>query len=182
MIETAVQFKVDQLAGFAGFLFLAAVCFYPSTFINLFLNKVLHFNKNTLLILATAGLISSLFTSYSNKAIFENKDKLYSIIALAASVAAISFCIIFSFFSQSVAGIFLSILTGELVSTLGLIKICGNRKEFLLRMTTSFKYLLLLIIPLIARWYWADSYIAFFSGLGVMGLIFLLTFYKKFNL
>lgn len=182
MTDSQIQLRVDQLAGFAGFVFVAAICFFPNAFINLLLNKAMPFNKNILLILAVAGLITALFVSYINKVILEKKDKGYFIISIIASSAAISFCILFSYYSQSVIGIFGAILIGELINVLGLLKICGNRKELQLRIAVFGRYVLFLLIPLLAKVLLGDSFIALLAGIGSMSSVFLITYYKKFRL
>jgi hypothetical protein len=182
MTDHPVKLKVDQLASLAGFLFFAGVFFFPESFIRLLLNKALNFDKNMLLILAIAGLASSLFTSYTSQAILEKKDRSYAVIAVIASLSAISCCIVFSFFSQTVAGIFWGILAGELISVAGLLKIAGYENALRQRALTFGKYTLLLGIPLLVKIWIGDTYTGFFMGLGLMSLTFLLTFHKRLRL
>jgi hypothetical protein len=182
MINPDVQLQVDRLAGFAGFLFLAAVLFYPSTFLKLFLSKALEFDKNMLLILALAGLVSAVLVSLTSRAILEKKDRPYAIVTGIASVAAIALCIILSFFVPSPASIFTAILAGELLSVVGLINLYRNWKDLARRMAIWGKYALLAAIPLGVRSVWGDSYLTFFSGMGFMGATFLLVFHQKLRL
>jgi hypothetical protein len=182
MTDRAVQLKVDQLAGLAGFLFFAGVFFFPNSFIRLLLNKTLDFDKNMLVILAAAGLVSAVFTSYTTQAILEKKDRSYAVIAVIASLSAIGCCILFSFFSQSPTGIFLGIFIGELVSVAGLLKIAGYPHALEQRLLASGKYILLLAFPFLAKMGAGDTYIGFISGLGLMSAVFLATFYKKLRL
>ena len=182
MTDHNVKLKVDQLASLAGFLFFAGVFFFPDSFIRLLLNKTLSFNKNMLLILALAGLVSSIFTSYTSQAILEKKDRPYAVIAVIATLSAIGCCIIFSFFSQTVAGIFWGILVGELISVAGLLKIAGYEDALRQRMVVFGKYILLLGIPLLAKIGLGDTYAGFFAGLGLMSGTFLLFFHKKLRL
>jgi len=182
MTDHAVQLKVDQLAGMAGFLFLAGVFFFPNSFIRLLLNKTLDFDKSMLVILAAAGLISALFTSYTTQAILEKKDRPYALIAMIASLSAIGCSIVFSRFSQSPTGVFLGIFIGELVSVAGLLKIAGYRHALQQRLIACGKYILLLGFPLAAKAWTGDTYAGFITGLGLMSAVFLLTFYKKLRL
>ncbi|HVW60927.1 MAG TPA: hypothetical protein VHC48_12850 [Puia sp.] len=182
MIDAGVQLQVDRLAGFAGFFFLAAAVFYPSTFIRLFLNKALSFDHGMLVILAVAGLLAAILLSYPNKAILEKNDRPYSIVMAIGAVAAIGLCIVLSFFSSSPVTIFVSILAGETVCLLGLIKLCGSRENLGQRSLIWLKYAAIMGVPLAVRLYGGDSYIAFFSGMGTMAALFLLIFYKKLRL
>jgi hypothetical protein len=182
MTDHPVKLKVDQLASFAGFLFFAGVFFFPDTFIRLLLNKALNFDRNMLLILAIAGLVSSLFTSYTSQAILEKKDRSYAVVAVIATFSAIGCCILFSFFSQTVAGIFWGILAGELISVAGLLRIAGYDNAIRQRAVTFGKYVLLLSLPLGVKIAMGDSYAGFFTGLGLMSLIFLFTFHKRLRL
>ena len=182
MTDHHVKLKVDQLASLAGFLFFAGVFFFPDSFIRLLLNKTLNFDKSMLLILAMAGLVSSLFTSYTSQAILEKKDRSYAVIAVIATLSSIGCCIIFSFFSQTVAGIFWGILAGELISVAGLLKIAGYENALQQRALTFGKYTLLLAIPFLIRIWLGDSYAGFFAGLGCMSGIFLLSFHKRLRL
>ena len=182
MTDRAVQLKVDQLAGLAGFLFFAGVFFFPNSFIRLLLNKTLDFDKSMLVILAAAGLVSAVFTSYTTQAILEKKDRPYAVIAVTASLSAIGCCILFSFFSQSPTGIFLGIFIGELVSVAGLLKIAGYPHALQQRLIASGKYILLLAFPLMAKIWAGDTYAGFITGLGLMSTVFLATFYKKLRL
>ena len=182
MISSKVQLQVDRLTGFAGFLFLAAVLLYPATFMRLFLSKALEFDKNMLIILAAAGLVSAVLVSYINRAILEKKDRSYSIITGIASVAAIGFCIILSFFLPSAASVFIAIFVGELLSVIGLIRLFGGREELLLRAKIWVKYILLALLPFGARMYLGDSYLGFIAGMGLMGVVFVGIFYKRLRL
>jgi hypothetical protein len=182
MIDPGVQLQVDRLAGFAGFLFLAGALFYPSTFIRLFLNRSLSFDSSMLITLAVAGLLAAILLSYSNKAILEKNDRPYSIVMAIAAVVAISLCIALSFFYPSPSAIFISILAGEILSLLGFIKLCGTRENLTQRTVIWGKYLLIMIVPLVIRLEGGDSYMTFFSGMGAMGVMFLLIFYKKLRL
>lgn len=182
MTDQAVQLKVDQLAGMAGFLFFAGVFFFPDSFIRLLLNKTLSFDKNMLVILAGAGLVSAIFTSYTTQAVLEKKDRSYAIIAVTASLSAIGCCILFSYFSQSPTGVFLGIFIGELVSVAGLLKIAGYRHALQQRLIACGKYILLLVFPMTAKAWSGDTYTGFLTGLGLMSAVFLLTFYKKLRL
>jgi hypothetical protein len=182
MSDHAVQLKVDQLAGLAGFLFFAGVFFFPNSFIRLLLNKTLDFDKHMLVILAGAGLISAIFTSYTTQAILEKKDRSYAVVAVTASLSAIGCCILFSFFSQSPTGVFAGIFMGELVSVAGLLKIAGYQHALQQRLIASGKYILLLAFPLAAKAWVGDTYTGFILGLGLMSAVFLITFYKKLRL
>jgi O-antigen/teichoic acid export membrane protein len=182
MINPGAQLQVDRLAGFAGFLFLAAVLFYPATFLKLFLSKALEFDKNMLIILALAGLVSAVLVSYANRAILEKKDRSYAIVTGIASIVSIALCIILSFFVPSAASIFAAIFAGELLSVLGLIILYRNWKDLARRAEIWAKYALFAAIPLAIRWGWGDTYLTCFSGLGLMGAAFLLVFHKKLRL
>ncbi|HXB06694.1 MAG TPA: hypothetical protein VNW04_06255 [Puia sp.] len=182
MVSTGVQLQVDRLAGFAGFLFLAAVLFYPATFQKLFLSKALEFDRNMLITLALAGLVSALLLSYANRAILEKKDRLYSIITGSASIASIGFCIILSFFLPSAESVFIAIFVGELLSVLGLVRVFHAREELLLRARIWLKYILLAALPFGVKMVLGDSYIGFLAGSGLMGAAFVLVFYKRLRL
>jgi hypothetical protein len=182
MINPEAQLQVDRLAGFAGFLFLAAVLFYPATFMRLFLSKALEFDKNMLVILALSGLVSAVLISYANKAILEKKDRPYAIITGIASAVSIALCITLSFFVPSAASIFVAIFAGELLSVLGLINLYRNWKDLARRAEIWLKYGLFAAIPLAIRWGWGDTYFTCFFGLGLMGAAFLLVFHKKLRL
>jgi len=182
MTDHAVQLKVDQLAGLAGFLFFAGVFFFPNSFIRLLLNKTLDFDKSMLTTLAAAGLVSAIFTSYTTQAILEKKDRSYAVIAVIASLSAIGCCIVFSWFSQSPTGVFLGIFIGELVSVAGLLKIAGYKNALQQRLIACGKYILLLAFPIAAKAWAGDTYTGFLTGLGLMSAVFLLTFYKKLRL
>jgi hypothetical protein len=182
MTDHAVQLKVDYLSGMAGFLFLAGVLFFPDSFIRLLLNKALNFDRQMLLLLAAAGLISALFTSYTTQAILEKKDRSYALIATTASLLAIGCTIVYSHFSQSPTGVFLGIFIGELVSVIGLLKIAGYQSAIRQRLIASGKFILLLGLPLIVKAWMGDTNIGFVTGLSLMSTVFLLTFYKKLRL
>jgi hypothetical protein len=182
MINSEAQLKVDRLAGFAGFLFLAAVLIYPATCLKLFLSKALEFDKHMLIILALAGLVSAVLLSLTSRAILEKKDRPYAIITGIASIAAIALCIILSFFVPSPASIFAAIFAGELLSVFGLINLYRNWNDLARRMEIWVKYALLAAIPLGFRSAWGDTYVTFFSGMGLMGAAFLLIFHKKLRL
>jgi hypothetical protein len=182
MINPAVQLQVDRLAGFAGFLFLAGVLIYPSTFLKLFLSKALQFDKNMLIILALAGLVSAVLLSLTSRAILEKKDRAYAIVTGTASAAAIALCVVLSFFEKTPASIFSAIFAGELLSVIGLIYLYPNWNDLARRAAIWAKYTLLAAIPLGVRSVWGDTSVAFFSGMGLMGATFLLVFHKKLRL
>ncbi|GGB06351.1 hypothetical protein [Puia dinghuensis] len=182
MVSTEVQLQVDRLAGFAGFLFLAGVLFYPNSFIKLFLSKALEFDKRMLIILALAGLAASVLISYVNRAILEKRDRPYSVITGIATLASIAVCIILSFFLPSAASVFIAILVGELISMLGLVGLFRSKKDLILRSKIWLKYILLAAIPLGVRVCWGDSLLPFFAGMGLMGGAFLLVFHKRLRL
>lgn len=182
MVSTRVQLQVDRLAGFAGFFFLAAVVYFPGTFMKLFLSRALAFDRNMLIVLALAGLVSAVLLSYANRIILEKKDRSYSIITGSASILSIGVCIILSFFLPSAASVFIAILAGELLTVLGLIRVFPRREELLLRGGIWLKYMLLAALPFLARVGLGDSYISFFAGMGLMGAAFVLVFYKRLRL
>lgn len=182
MTDHSVQLKVDHLAGLAGFLFFAGVFFFPNSFIRLLLNKTLDFDKDMLVVLAAAGLISAVFTSYTTQAILEKKDRSYGIVAMAASLSAIGICILFSYYSQSPMGVFLGIFVGELVSVAGLLKIAGYPQALQQRLIACGKYALLLLFPWAAKAWAGDTYTGFLTGLGLMAAVFLIGYYKKLRI
>ena len=182
MLSHDVRLQVDRLAGFAGFLFLAAVLFYPATFLRLFLSKALAFDKDMLVILALGGLFAGALISYANRAILEKRDRSYSIITGIASFVSIGLCIVLSFFLPSAASIFLAILAGELLTFIGLIRLFRSGEELLTRAKIWLKYTLLAALPFAVRMYAGDSYAGFIAGLGLMGGSFVLIFYKRLRL
>jgi hypothetical protein len=184
MVSPGVQLQVDRLAGFAGFVFLAAVLFYPASFVRLFLSKALEFDKNMLIILGLAGLVAAALFSYVNKAILEKKDRSYAVITGIASTVSITACIVLSFFQPSAASVFAAILVGELLSVAGLIVLYRHQcmQDLAVRGKIWFKYVLLALIPLGVRFAMGDSYMAFIAGMGLMGAAFLLVFYKRLRL
>jgi hypothetical protein len=135
-----------------------------------------------LIILALSGLLAAILLSYPNKAILEKRDRPYSIISATAALASIALCIILSYFSSSPRCIFISILAGEFLNLLGLVKLCGTRQSLASRMVIWSRYLLMMTIPLLVRVYWGDSPTTFFAGMGMMAAVFLLLFRKKLRL
>jgi hypothetical protein len=145
-------------------------------------SKALEFDKYMLIILAMAGLVAAVLLSLTSRAILEKKDRPYAIVTGIASIAAITLCIILSFFVPSSVSIFAAIFAGELLSVLGLINLYRNWKDLARRAAIWAKYALLAAIPLAFRSAWGDTYVTFFSGMGLMGATFLLVFHKKLRL
>jgi hypothetical protein len=182
MINEHVQLQVDRLAGFAGFLFLAGTAFYPSTFLRLFLNKALDMDGHMLLILGLSGLIAAILLSYPNKAILLKRDRPYSIAMAIGASGSIILCIILSYFKPSPGSVFISILAGEVLCFLGMAKLFGSRQNLAPRLVIWSKYGLMSAIPLTTRIFFGDTYPAFFAGIGMMIVVFLLVFHKKLRL
>lgn len=177
-----VCFRVDQFCCLLGLAFASfAICF-PNSFIRLFFGEKYLPEKMYFMLLASAALIYSLFSSLTIKALLEHKDKSFSVIATGAASLTILLCIIFSQTWPGATDIGVSLLIGEVAFAAGMLWLM--RHAFILRQRAMFllKNLLLPIIPFAVRYFWGDSTNPFIVAMILFGGVTALLYYRKFNL
>lgn len=182
MTDDRVCLKVDQLSAIAGVLFAGTMLIFPFSFISLFFGDMLHTETAFFCLLSIAALIYSSYLSLATRSMLDKKDKAYTTITFIAALATIIIVIISSFISQSATSIAVSILLGELIWTIGLIRISTLNKSILERFIFIIQISALLSIPLLVRYLWKDNLPAYLVGFGLYAITLFILFHNKFSL
>jgi hypothetical protein len=181
MINEDVCLKVDQLSILAGLMFVGSVAMFPKTFISLFFGSRYITEENFFLLLAAGGLIYSLFLSMSTRSMLQRKDKEYAQITVIAALVAILFLIVSSLLASTTTNVALSICLGEILWSLGLLKITGTKNAATTRLAFLFQNLPFFVFPLIVRWRFGDGLGYYMAGFSVVGVVLLVLHWKKFT-
>jgi O-antigen/teichoic acid export membrane protein len=180
MLNDVVGLRVDQIAGLAGFTFASCFAIFPNSFISLFFDQQYLQYKSFLLAIGISGFIASFGTSLSTRSMLQQKDKAYARISILAILVSICLIVVLSFLYQNPLSIGIALLSGELVTLLGLLWINKdiNLKS---RFVFLFKISPLLTIPFCARVFEGDTYKGLISGMLLFcaGAAYIL--YKQFS-
>lgn len=182
MTDEHVCLKVDQLSAIVGIVFAGSIFIFPETFISLFFGVALRKEALFFGLLGVAGIIYASYLSMATKSILDKKDKIYTMATVPAAVVALVSPVVLSFFYQSAVSIAVSILLGELIWTIGLIRINRPNKLLSQRINFTIQISSLLLIPLAIRFLWKDNLPAYVLSFGLYALVLAGLFYKRFNL
>lgn len=180
MLKDSVCLKIDQMSSVIGLIFLTAVLSFPASFITTFFGERFIEQKMYFSILGISAMIYSLFLSGTTKSLLEKKDKLYTVIMVAAVITAFVSLVMFSFISNTLNDIAISLLLGEIVMAIGMIKLSLNIQQVMERFKFLLMNTLLVVIPLLARFFFSDSLPVFFISFAIFSSLLLLLHYKKF--
>jgi hypothetical protein len=181
MIDDNVGLKVDQLAFIGATVFVIAGIIFPLSFTSIFLGHQFIPEVESLTLLVISGICCACFTSFTTKAMLEKKDSIYSMWSLISIVAAVLASIILSFFMNMVRGIYLSLLIGEFVFLVGLLKTINNYELVRKRVTSMIEFIPYLLIPVLIRFIFGDTVKAFVCSICIYGFILCVSQYKKFS-
>ncbi|HYE56613.1 MAG TPA: hypothetical protein VD996_17315, partial [Chitinophagaceae bacterium] len=180
MMQYAVCFKVDQLCSLIGLMFAAFTICFPQTFITLFFGAQYSAYTHYFMLVAIAGLIYSLFSSLTTKAMLEKRDRPYAITASLAALLTIVLSIILSFYWGEAMGIGLSLLAGEIVFAAGMLYIINRPMILEERLRFLLKNLLIVIIPLGATYFFGDEMPVFIAAAVLSGIVLVWIYHNKF--
>ena len=182
MIHYEVCFKVDQLCSLIGLTFASFTICFPKTFITLFFGQRYLADKPYFILLAIAGLVYSLFSSLTTRAMLEKRDKPYAKVAAFSALLTAALSIVFSFMLQSALVIGVSLLVGEIVFAFGMLWIMHNPRLLQERSLFLLRNLLLTIIPLAFLYFMGDKLNAFIIAAILFSLVMVLLYHNKFGL
>lgn len=180
MTRDDVCLKIDNLSIIAGIIFMCASIIFPSSFINIFLGKQYLKDSSYIILLGIAGLVYSNHLSATTRSILDKKDIPFLIVTSLAVIACFVTIIVLSYIGLGVNAIGISILTGEIVFSIGLLQITTIRKVLIDRAIFYIKYLPTLLIPLITKFYLGDNLIGFLTGMTGFAIIIFLIDREKF--
>ena len=179
MINEEVCLKIDQLSALAGIVFLGSLIIFPRSFITIFFGKQYLDEQSFFILLACAGFIYTLFLSMATRSMLLKKDKAYTIVTVLAAFTTIMLTVLFAFVFRNATGIAASILIGEIVWMIGLIKIAGTIKSIQERMSFVLQCLLFLLIPLAMRYFIGDQLWAYIVSFTLFSVIQLFLQFRK---
>jgi len=181
MMQYDVCFKVDQLCGLAGLMFAAFTICFPKTFITLFFGRQYIADQTFFILLAIAGLVYSLFSSLTTKAMLEKRDRPYAFTAAGSALLTVILCIFFSFVWGTAEGIGLSLLIGEVVFAGGMLYIMKRPVMLQERMRFLLKNLPIVLIPLAAGYFFGDVMTPFIAAAVLAGMMLVWLYHNKFE-
>ncbi len=182
MLNDSVCLKIDQLSILTGLLFGGSVLIFPETFISLMFGKQFVGQKNFFVLLGCSAITCSLFLSLTTKSLLEKKDKGYTkVMGYSMAIALASVVILSYVMHKSLNSIAVSILLGETVISIGLVKLSLKKKYFFNRIRFLFLNLGIFIVPLFMRIYFQDTLITYLSGFIIVSFLFAFFHYKKFK-
>lgn len=182
MMQYEVCLRVDQLCTLIGLTFAAFTLCFPKSFIRLFFGEKYIADKNYFMLLAVAGLIYSLFSSLTTRAMLEKKDKPYAVIAGGAAIFTILLTMVFSYVWPGTPGIGLSLLIGETTFAAGMLWLMHRPVMLSERLGFLARNLALVLIPLSSSYFFGDSLNAFIIAAVLFGAVMVLMYYNKFSL
>lgn len=182
MMAYEVCFRVDQLCSLIGLTFASFTLCFPASFIQFFFGQKYVADKTYFMLLAVAGLVYSLFSSLTTRAMLEKKDKPYALITAAAAIITIVLTILFSYTWPGTAGIGLSLLVGEIVFAGGMLWLMHRPVMLKERLLFLAKNLFLVLIPLGTSYFFGDSLNALMAAGVVFGALLAVMYHNKFSL
>lgn len=182
MMQYEVCFRVDQLCSLIGLTFAAFTLCFPTSFIKLFFGQKFVADKTYFMLLSVAGLVYSLFSSLTTRAMLEKKDKPYASITASAAIITIVLTILFSYTWPGTPGIGLSLLIGEIVFAGGMLWLMHRPEMLNERLLFLAKNLLLVLIPVAARYFFGDSLNALIAAGVLLAVVMVVMYHNKFSL
>lgn len=182
MASEAVCLRVDQLAFVAGLLFVIGGIIFPQSFAQLFLGDTYSSDTASLTLLVIAGLFCAGFTSLTTRATLEKRDRVYARWASIAMGSTIAAVVGLSFLMPTVNGIYWSVLIGEIIFAIGLIVVFNNAKMLLDRVKGMLQLVALLLLPIIIRVGFGDTFISLACSAALCGIFFLLVQRKSIGI
>lgn len=174
--------RVDQLSMLIALTYAGSYLLFPKSFIILFFGSQYLDQQGFFLLLALASIVYCFILSSATRSLLDKMDRKYSMVCTVAAVCAIISTIILSYFSQNATSIGVSVLIGETILCLGLLKISNIKNLFKSRIKYFVSNLIWLIIPLMVRILFQDSLEFFIVDLIVFGLVLGISNYKRFVL
>jgi hypothetical protein len=98
-----------------------------------------------------------------------------------AALLAVLVLIVSSFWGQSTTNVALSICAGEILWSIGLLKIAGTKNAVWSRMAFLFQNLPFFVFPIIIRWWLGDGLRYYILGFSVVGVVLLVLHWQKFT-
>jgi O-antigen/teichoic acid export membrane protein len=175
MVKDEICLKIDQLSSLLGLTFLVSVLCFPETFISFFFGQKYIGDKNYFILLAAAGFIYSMFSSFTTRAMLDRKDNHYAIVTTIAALLTLLACLAFSFIKSTPVSIGLSILIGELLFAIGMLRLMKRKQLAAERFFFLLKNIPVAVIPFTAMFVPGDKKLIFFLALFIfIASIFLL--------
>lgn len=182
MTNDQICHKVDYLAFSAGITILIGTSLFVDGFRELFVSSKTGNNTGWVYLVGVCCFLISPLVSLTTKAILEKKDKSYSYISITALGVSAFSCYLFSFILPDENGILLSIIVGELICILGLMKILSKWTWIIHRFHFMFRNIFLLFVPLAIRVVGGDHKITLILSLSLYGIFLLIINRKLFGL
>jgi hypothetical protein len=182
MVQDEWCLRVDQLSMLVSLVFMASVLFFPDSFISLFFGRQYLGERPFFLTIAAGAVIYSLCLSTGTKSMLEKKDFPYTIVASSASFFAILCTSVLCFFNSTAISIGISICVGEFVMFLGFVIISSNKNLLLPRLAFLFANALLLVIPVLLRYFQEDSLQWYIVSVLILSFALFLINYRRLAL
>jgi O-antigen/teichoic acid export membrane protein len=172
--------KIDKFSILIALLYSGSFVFFPKSFITFFFGKQYLSEESFFWFLAIASLVYSFVLSSATRALLDKMDTKYSVVCLIAASTAILSTMALSFFKPDALNIGISVLLGEIIFCVGLIKISKIKELFKTRVAFFISNSLLLIIPLFSRIFFHDILKYFILSVIIFGIALLSKNYKIF--
>lgn len=182
MLRNDICLQVDQLSMIGGILFFGSALFFPDSFISLFFGKIYVSHRVFFLLLGVCALVYSFALSVTTRAMLEKKDKDYTIVSTIAAGLCLLSVILFSFLSENVLYISVSILIGELSFLIGMLLIMKQKELLPQRALFLGPNLFFLLIPFAFRYFGGDTTLLYITSFSILALLLLLAHRRKFLL
>jgi O-antigen/teichoic acid export membrane protein len=171
--------RVDRLGIAVGLTFFVFAALYPTSFIHFFFGSAYTGNQTFFIIIALAALVYSFLSSITTKALLENKDHSYAIIASAAALVTILVSIILSFYHKNPTSVGLGILAGEIVFSLLMFLLLKTHFSIISRVKFMLQLSLAAMIPFSVKLIGADNISHFLIAIGIYTATLSYLYYKK---
>lgn len=139
--------KIDKLSIILGLILLGSTLLFPQTFTTLFFGEKYLNDIHLIRIIGISAIIYSLFLSTATKAMLLKKDKIYLIIIITSVFSSITLLILSHLFYHEKKWILLSILSGEIILSVGLAMAFLNTELIIKRILFLLKISCILLIP-----------------------------------
>jgi O-antigen/teichoic acid export membrane protein len=181
MIKSETCILVDRLSSLAGLCFACFVSVYPVSFVSFFFGKNYINNTDFFIVLGIAGLVYSLFSSVTTKALLEKKDKPYAINAVISAIITLILSVVLSFWGSKPVYAAISILTGEIIFTLSMIHLLNYSESLPLRIKSFLKASAFISVPIFIRVGIGESQFSFFLAFIAFSVLLFLFNFKSFS-
>ncbi|GEM_PF-781109 len=174
--------QVDHIAMMMALVVFGSVAIYPETFIGLLFGPQLVTERPAFFLIGVSVMVFSLFASVNSRALIDNRDREFLLIAVSSVVVSLIVLAAGSLVQDNACHVILSLLAGEVVFAGWAAWRFLRKSEILNRMMFLVKNATTLLVPYAVHYVFAESLITYGIAFLLMALLLLLINHRALKL